>query len=60
MLSTDNFLREVYKEMLRITKNNVTKRLFHDREGSLYDVIIEMKEEGYNETEIAEALMHIS
>ena len=56
MLNTENFLKQVDKEILRIAKKNITKRLLHNGEGSIDDVILAMREEGYNETEIAEAL----
>ena len=56
MLNTENFLKQVDKEILRIAKKNITKRLLHNGERSIDDVILAMREEGYNETEIAEAL----
>ncbi len=59
MLNTENSLKQVDKEILRIVKKNIEKRLLHNNEGSLCDVIIAMREEGYNETEIAEALLHV-
>ena len=59
MSNTENILKQVDKEILRISKKNATKRLLHNGEGSIDDVILAMREEGYKETEIAEALLHV-
>ncbi len=55
----EDFFKQIDKEILRITKENITRRLLHNGEGSIDDVILEMREEGYNETEIVEALLHV-
>lgn len=59
MVNIESFLREIDNEILKIIKRNVTERLLRNGEGSINDVIIAMKEEDYNETEIAESLMHV-
>jgi hypothetical protein len=51
--------REIDKAILIIVKKRAAERICHNGEGTLNDFITAMKNEGYNNTEIAEAILHV-